>query len=148
MRAVVQRVENASVSIEGAEEGSIGSGLLVFLGVAREDSEAEVDWMVKKITRLRIFPDKEDKMNLSVVDMGYSLLVISQFTLLGDCRKGNRPNFMNAAPPAKAQELYNNFTAKAAEVVTVQTGVFGAMMEINAKNDGPVTIILETSPSP
>ena len=144
MRAVVQRVSGAAVSVDGEEKGRIGKGLLIFLGVAQGDDESKVDWMVKKITRLRVFPDEEGKMNLSAADCGYGLLAISQFTLLGDCRKGNRPNFMNAAPPDIAEKLYEDFTAKASQVLEVSKGVFGAMMNIEALNDGPVTIILET----
>lgn len=144
MKAVVQRVRGASVSVAGEEKGRIGEGLLVFLGVAEGDGKAELDWMLKKIINLRVFPDGEGKMNLSALDCGHGLLVISQFTLLGDCRKGNRPNFMKAAPPDEAEEMYERFCRRAAEKVEVQKGVFGAMMKIDAQNDGPVTIILET----
>lgn len=144
MKAVAQRVKSAAVSVDGEEKGRIGEGLLVFLGVAEGDGEAELNWMLKKIINLRVFQDSEGKMNLSALDQGLGLLVISQFTLLGNCRKGNRPNFMKAAPPAEAEKMYNTFCERAAEKILVQTGVFGAMMMINAENDGPVTIILET----
>ena len=144
MKAVVQRVKSASVSVGGREVGRIGPGLLVFLGVAQGDGESEVEWMVNKVVNLRVFPDDEGKMNLSALDKGYSLLVISQFTLLGDCRKGNRPNFMNAAPPEEADRLYELFKTRAAAHLEVASGEFGAMMTIDAANDGPVTIIIES----
>jgi len=144
MKAVVQRVKSAGVSVDGKETGRIGPGLLVFLGGADGDTEKEVEYMVKKIVNMRIFEDGEGKMNLSALDLGYSLLVISQFTLLADCRKGNRPNFMGAAAPGEADRLYELFKERAAEHVGVQSGVFGAMMEIEAANHGPVTIVLES----
>lgn len=144
MKVVAQRVKSAAVSVGGREVGRIGPGLLVFLGVAQGDTESEVDFMVKKVLNLRVFQDSEGKMNLSALDLGYSILAISQFTLLGDCRKGNRPNFMNAAPPEEANRLYELFVAKAREQARVETGEFGAMMLIDALNDGPVTIIIES----
>ena len=144
MRAVVQRVKHAAVSVDGREVGRIGPGLLVFLGVAHGDTEAEVDFMVRKIVNMRIFEDEQGKMNLSALDLKYSILAISQFTLLADCRKGNRPNFMGAAPPEIAERLYELFVTKAKEFLEVQKGVFGAMMAIDAMNDGPVTIIVES----
>jgi D-aminoacyl-tRNA deacylase len=144
MRAVVQRVKYAAVSVNGKEVGRIGPGLLVFLGVAHGDTEAEVDFMVRKIVNMRIFEDEQGKMNLSALDLKYSILAISQFTLLADCRKGNRPNFMGAAPPEIAERLYDQFVAKAKDFLEVQKGVFGAMMAIDAMNDGPVTIIVES----
>ena len=144
MRAVAQRVKAAAVSVDGKEVGRIGPGLLVFLGVAHGDTEAEVDFMVKKIVNLRIFEDDQEKMNLSALDLNYSLLAISQFTLLADCHKGNRPNFMGAAPPELAERLYELFIAKAKERLEVQKGVFGAMMDIEAHNDGPVTIVIDS----
>ncbi len=144
MKAVVQRVKAASVSVGGEEKGRIGEGLLVFLGVEEGDSEAELNWMLKKIINLRIFQDDAGRMNLSALDRGFEALVISQFTLLGDCRRGNRPNFMKAASAEEAKRMYKTFCERAADKLDVQTGVFGAMMNIVAENDGPVTIILET----
>lgn len=145
MKAVVQRVRSASCKVEGRETGAIGSGLLVFLGVAEGDTEKELDYLINKILNLRIFPDENGKMNLSVVDKKYGMLVISQFTLMADCRKGNRPNFMAAAPPAEAERLYEEFLKRASELCpTVARGEFGAMMDIEAHNAGPVTIIIES----
>lgn len=143
MRAVIQRVKHALVSVDGETKGSIDKGLLIYLGVAGEDNLEKADFLAKKILNMRIFPDDDGKMNLSVMDKGYSALVISQFTLLADCRKGNRPNFMNAAHPDKAIPLYERFVQCAAESIPVQTGVFGAMMEVDSINDGPVTIVIE-----
>ena len=147
MKAVAQRVKSAAVSVDGRETGRIGPGLLVFLGVASGDTEADVDFMVRKIVNLRVFEDDSGKMNLSALDLKHGLLVISQFTLLGDCRKGNRPNFTEAAPPALAESLYELFKRKASEHLEVQSGVFGAMMEIEALNHGPVTMIIKRSGS-
>ncbi|HOY65211.1 MAG: D-tyrosyl-tRNA(Tyr) deacylase [bacterium ADurb.Bin236] len=147
MKAVAQRVKSASVSVDGVETGRIGPGLVVFLGVSHGDTEADVDFMVRKIVNLRVFEDEAGKMNLSALDLNYGLLAISQFTLLGDCRKGNRPNFTGAAPPEEAEKLYELFKKKAAEHLQVACGVFGAMMEIEAMNHGPVTIIIESPKS-
>jgi len=144
MKAVVQRVRSAACSVEGRETGRIGPGLLVFLGVAAGDTEKELDYILAKILNLRIFPDDEYKMNLSLLDKGYGMLVISQFTLMADCRRGNRPNFMNAAPPDEANRLYEEFISRAAKHARTERGEFGAMMDILADNDGPVTIILES----
>jgi len=144
MRAVVQRVKSAVCSVGGRETGRIGPGLLVFLGVARGDTEKQLDYMVHKILNLRIFPDENDKMNLSLLDKGYAMLAISQFTLLADCNKGHRPNFMSAAPPEEAERLYEEFMKRASANCTVARGEFGAMMDITAENAGPVTIVMES----
>ncbi len=145
MRAVIQRVEKSSVSVDGDEIGAIGKGLLVLLGVAREDGEKDADYLLDKIVNLRVFEDGEGKMNLSLLDVAGELLVISQFTLLADCRKGRRPSFIEAAEPGKARHLYEYFAAEAARRVRrVSTGRFQAMMKVALTNDGPVTILLES----
>jgi D-tyrosyl-tRNA(Tyr) deacylase len=144
MKAVIQRVKSAVCVVGGEETGGIGPGLLVFLGVARSDTDKEAEYMVHRLVNMRIFPDENDKMNLSVKDKNHAMLVISQFTLLADTHKGHRPNFMNAASPADAERLYEVFMTRAAEHVTVARGRFGAMMDITAVNDGPVTIIVES----
>ena len=145
MRAVVQRVKRSSVNVGGETVGKIGRGLLVLLGVADGDSTDDADFMVNKIVHLRIFEDENEKMNRSLHDVGGEMLVVSQFTLLGDCRKGRRPSFINAAKPDKATELYEYFVEKTREHgITVQTGRFRAMMEVELINDGPVTLIIES----
>ncbi len=145
MRAVVQRVSSAQVTVADEVTGSIGRGLLVFLGVASADGVKQVDYLVEKILGLRIFPDDEDRMNLSVSDVGGELLVVSQFTLLGDCRKGRRPSFVAAAPPELAEELYEQFVSKAAALgIQVATGKFRADMDVQLVNDGPVTMMLDS----
>lgn len=144
MKAVVQRVKKAKVFVKGKVISQIGSGFLVFLGISRDDTIKQVDWLAKKIVNLRIMSDEADKMNKSLKETKGQLLVVSQFTLYGDCRKGNRPSFIKAAGPTKAKEFYNLFIDKARELgVEVKAGVFGAMMEIELINDGPVTIIIE-----
>jgi D-tyrosyl-tRNA(Tyr) deacylase len=145
MRAVVQRVSRASVTVDHRITGAIGKGLLVLLGVAKGDAEASAVYLLDKITNLRIFPDDAGKMNLSLLDTGGSLLVVSQFTLYGDCRKGRRPSFDHAAPPAEANHLYEYLVAQArARGITVQTGVFQAHMDVELLNDGPVTLIIDS----
>jgi D-tyrosyl-tRNA(Tyr) deacylase len=145
MRAVVQRVKQSSVNVEGKTVGKIGRGLLVLLGVADGDHTDDADFMVNKIVHLRIFEDENEKMNRSLHDVCGEMLVVSQFTLLGDCRKGRRPSFINAAKPDKATELYDYFVNKTREQgITVQTGQFRAMMEVALINDGPVTLIIES----
>lgn len=146
MRAVVQRVSSAAVEVEGREVGSIGRGLLVLLGVGRDDTRADLDWLAGKIVCLRIFPDPEGQMNLSLAEVGGSLLVVSQFTLYGDCRKGRRPSFVDAAGPQSAEALYREFVEKARERgAPVVTGRFGADMQVRLVNDGPVTLLLDTA---
>ena len=145
MRAVIQRVKKSSVIIENKTTGKIGSGLLVLLGVSVKDDQTDADYLAKKIVNLRIFEDKNGKMNRSLIDKGCSMLIVSQFTLMADCRKGRRPSFINAAGPQKANELYEYFVTKVGEKgVHVQTGRFGAMMDVALINDGPVTIIMES----
>jgi len=144
MRAVIQRVSEASVAVEGEITGHIGPGILVFLGVSHGDGERHAEAMLEKILTLRIFPDEAGKMNYSVREAGGGLLVISQFTLLGDCRKGRRPSFDAAAPPAEARRLYEFFLSKAqASGLPVGAGVFQAHMDVRSCNDGPVTFVLE-----
>jgi D-tyrosyl-tRNA(Tyr) deacylase len=140
------RVSRASVTIRGIKKSEIGSGLLVLLGIEEEDNEADTDWMVNKIVRLRIFNDSDGVMNLSVTDTGGSIMVISQFTLHAKTKKGNRPSYIKAAPPEKAVPLNNNFIRKISELLGKEaaTGEFGAMMEVELVNDGPVTIIIDT----
>ena len=149
MRVVLQRVRSARVEVEGEVVGAIGNGLLVLLGVANGDTEADADYLAAKVAGLRIFHDEQQKMNRSVVDVRGGLLVVSQFTLYGDTRKGKRPSFDAAAPPEKAQTLYNYFTRKCRTLVAVvETGVFQAYMQVYLQNDGPVTIICESSGRP
>lgn len=145
MRAVVQRVARASVRVEGEVVGRIGPGWLVLLGVARGDADADADRLAEKVVGLRAFADEQGKMNRSVAEVSGSVLVVSQFTLLGDCRKGRRPGFDEAAEPAEAERLYERFVAAvAATGVPVATGVFRAMMRVELVNDGPVTFLLDS----
>lgn len=145
MRAVVQRVSNASVETNSVTAGKINKGLLVLLGVSNRDTEKDVRFMADKVINLRIFPDEEDKMNLSVKDMGGEILVVSQFTLYGDCRKGRRPSYNDAAMPEKAQDLYNLYVDTIKESgLKIATGEFQAMMKVSLVNDGPVTILLDS----
>ena len=145
MIAVLQRVSRAGVTVDGRAAGSIGPGLVVLLGVHRTDIESDVKFLVEKSVNLRIFSDSAGKMNLSLLDTGGSALVISQFTLVGDWRKGRRPSFIGAAPPEQGERLYEYFIAGLREQgVSVQTGVFGAMMDVELVNDGPVTFVLDS----
>ncbi len=145
MRAVIQRVSRASVTVDGAVTGSIQQGLLVFLGVGKDDTRTDIDFIADKIVNLRIFEDDSGKMNLSVSDIGGAVLLISQFTLFGDCRKGRRPDFTAAGSPDTARDLYEKTIAAIAERgVPVQTGIFAAHMHIDSLNDGPVTLILDS----
>jgi D-tyrosyl-tRNA(Tyr) deacylase len=147
MRALLQRVTQATVVVEGAVVGEIGPGLLILLGVAKPDTAADAAFLVEKALNLRIFPDAEGKMNRSLIDTGGSLLVVSQFTLYGDCRKGRRPGFDAAAPAEQARALYESFVEIARRSgLRVETGVFQAHMEVALVNDGPVTLMLETNP--
>lgn len=145
MRAVVQRVTNADVKIDGRVNGKIDNGLLVLLGVGNGDTEEDMKYIADKIIKLRIFSDENDKMNLSLEDVGGSMLVISQFTLYGDCSHGRRPYFGNAMEPVSANEIYEKFVAYIREQgIHTETGEFGADMKVSLTNDGPVTIILES----
>ena len=145
MRAVVQRVKQSSVKAGNEIVGQIGKGLLVLLGVAKDDTAKDADFLVNKIINLRIFEDQDGKMNRSLLETGGELLAVSQFTLLADCRKGRRPSFVEAAEPQKATDLYTKFVDLVREKgVKVQTGRFRAMMEVALINDGPVTVIIES----
>ena len=145
MRAVVQRVRKARVNVEGRTVGEIGAGLLVFLGVGHNDSEKDCDYLAGKIAHLRIFSDEQGLMNRSLLETGGEVLVVSQFTLWGDCVKGRRPSFTRAAPPEKAKPLYEHFTRLVREKgLNVATGLFQEMMEVDLVNDGPVTLLLDS----
>lgn len=147
MRVVLQRVARASVSVDDRVTGAIGPGALLLLGVGPEDGEAQARWMARKIAGLRIFADDAGRMNRSLLDMGGGVLVVSQFTLYGDCSRGRRPSFVGAAPPEHAEPLYERFCALLAEegVVRVARGAFGAHMRVDLLNDGPVTLVIEKS---
>ena len=145
MRAVLQRVSRARVVVGEEVTGAIGPGLLVLLGVAPGDTAAQAQWLADKVVGLRVFNDADDKMNLSVADVGGAVLVVSQFTLYGDCRKGRRPSFIEAAGPELAVPLYEAFVAAVrAHGVPTATGRFGAMMQVELVNDGPVTILIDS----
>ncbi len=145
MRAVIQRVKESSVKVDGKIIGRIGRGLLVLLGVAGSDKPSDADYLAEKIINLRIFEDENGKMNRSLIETGGEMLVVSQFTLLGDCKKGRRPSFISAANPEKADELYEYFVKKVRDKdISVETGLFRAMMDVSLINDGPVTLIIES----
>lgn len=145
MRAVIQRVKNSHVAIGNDTIGEIGPGLMVLLGIAREDSAGNADYLADKIVNLRIFQDENSKMNLSLLDIKGEMLVVSQFTLLGNCNKGRRPSFVSAADPEKADNLYRHFVKKVRlKGINVQTGKFRAMMDVSLVNEGPVTLIVES----
>jgi len=145
MKVVVQRVSRAEVRVDGNSVGRIGRGILVFVGIGREDTAEQADYLAQKVIQLRIFEDKEGKMNLSSLEAAAEILVVSQFTLYGDCRKGRRPSFDKAADPQKGEELYDHFVdALRHQNINVETGQFRAMMDVELVNDGPVTFILES----
>jgi D-aminoacyl-tRNA deacylase len=145
MKVVVQRSKNAKVTVDGEITGQILSGLVLLVGVTHEDSQVDAAYLADKIVNLRIFEDDEGKMNLSLLDVGGDILSVSQFTLYGDCRKGRRPNFMEAARPEQANQLYERFNDLLREKgIKVETGIFGAMMDVELINDGPVTLIVES----
>ncbi|MET4106490.1 D-aminoacyl-tRNA deacylase [Hymenobacter sp. UYP22] len=146
MRIVIQRVRHARVTVEGRITGQIGAGLLVLAGFAPDDSPATLSWMARKLVQMRIFSDEEGKMNRSVLDTGGEVLVVSQFTLLADARKGNRPSYTGAAPPPVAIPLYEQFVEAVSQLLgrAVATGEFGADMQVELLNDGPVTIVLDS----
>jgi D-tyrosyl-tRNA(Tyr) deacylase len=145
MRVVIQRVKQARAEVDGQVTGAIGPGLLVLLGIAKTDSERDAEYLIEKVLHLRIFPDNDGKMNLNVEEAGGSLLVVSQFTLYGDCRKGRRPSFDLAARPEQAARLYEYFVNTALKSnLPVETGVFQASMQVHLVNDGPVTVICDS----
>lgn len=145
MRIVIQRVTHASVKVDGETVGKIGEGILILLGIADTDTEADIKYLADKAAGLRIFRDENDKMNLSLLDIGGEALVISQFTLYGDCRKGKRPSFDKAGKPAFAEEMYEKFLAYMREIVPkVECGIFGADMKVELLNNGPVTLIIDS----
>jgi D-tyrosyl-tRNA(Tyr) deacylase len=147
MRAVIQRVTSCSVTVENIQISSIGPGLLILLGVTHSDEPSEAEYLADKIANLRIFEDSDGKMNRSLIDIGGEILVVSQFTLYGDCRKGRRPSFIEAASPEKAEKLYEYFTEQIRKKgIPAQSGQFRAMMKVELVNDGPVTIIIESKP--
>ena len=145
MKLVIQRVSQASVTVDGTITGQIGKGYLVFLGVGSEDTREMADRYVEKLSKLRIFADKDGKTNLSIADVNGQILVVSQFTLYADCRKGNRPSFTNAGSPQLAEELYDYFLRRCREVIgNAESGIFGAEMKVSLENDGPFTIVWDS----
>lgn len=146
MRTVIQRVSRASVQVSGSEIGAIGRGLVVFLAIHRDDKAETIGWMADKIINLRIFADDQDKMNLSLADINAEMLIVSQFTLYGDCRKGRRPGYSDAAPPEIAEQMYNDFiSAIKRRGITAAAGKFQAMMQVALINDGPVTLLIDSA---
>jgi len=145
MRAVIQRVKQASVIVNDHQTAAIGKGVVVFIGIGQDDTSKEINWIVEKIVNLRIFPDSEGKMNLSLSDIDAEVLIVSQFTLYGDCRKGRRPGFSGAAAPGIAEPLYNQMISLMQKRgITTATGIFQTMMDISLTNDGPVTLLLDS----
>lgn len=144
MRAVVQRVSKAKVTVSGRITGEIDKGLLVLVGIGRDDDGSDVEWLVDKTLNLRVFEDENEKMNLSLIDVSGALLAISQFTIMGDARKGRRPSFTEAAEPGAARALFNDFLQMASKTVKVETGIFQAHMDVELVNSGPVTILLDS----
>lgn len=145
MKVVLQRAKNASVSVSGNIVGNIEKGFVLLVGITHEDTERDAEYLAEKVSGLRVFEDENEKMNLSLQDIGGEILSISQFTLYGDTRKGRRPNFMDAARPEEANKLYEYFNTKLREKgIHVETGMFGAMMDVTFTNDGPVTLIIES----
>ncbi len=145
MRAVIQRVKNSSVTVHGSQTGAISKGIVTFLGIHRHDGAKEIDWMVEKIVNLRIFPDSDGKMNISLADINAEMLIVSQFTLYGDCRKGRRPGYSEAAPPEIAEPIYHRFVDEIRKRgINAATGIFQEMMEVTLINDGPVTLLLDS----
>jgi D-tyrosyl-tRNA(Tyr) deacylase len=145
MRAVIQRVKRASVDVNGITTGSISKGIVIFLGIHRHDEAKEIGWMAEKIVNLRIFPDPDGKMNISLADINAEMLIVSQFTLYGDCRKGRRPGYSEAAQPEIAEPIYNRFVDEVRNKgINAATGKFQAMMDVTLVNDGPVTLLLDS----
>ena len=146
MRVVIQRVKSAEVEVQSHYQAKIDEGLLIFLGIENEDTQEDIDWLVRKISNMRLFADDDQKMNLSLLDTGYEAMVISQFTLHASTKKGNRPSFIKAGKPEMAEPLYENFILKISETLNqkVKTGVFGGDMQVTLINDGPVTIFMDS----
>ena len=145
MRAIIQRVKHASVDVNGIKTGTISKGIVTFLGIHRSDDRQKITWMADKIINLRIFPDPDGKMNISLADINAEMLIVSQFTLYGDCRKGRRPGYSGAAPPEIAEPIYNRFVDEVRNKgIKAATGRFQAMMDVTLVNDGPVTLLLDS----